>query len=252
MGMQAREGLCPPELSPREISELNVEFEMKSASEIIQWAVDMFLPHLCLTTSMADAVLVDLAVNVAPSIEVVFIDTGYHFPETLQTLEFARRRYALNLRVMRVPPQPIELWKVDPEQCCSVAKVTELERALLEKRAWLSGLRRSDGPARTSTPIIGYGHGRIKINPLATWSDSDVTAYITAHNVPVNPLQAQGFLSIGCMPCTQPVARGGDARSGRWVGSDKTECGMHDMGVGAPPGPSACRSRALAESSCAP
>jgi phosphoadenosine phosphosulfate reductase len=214
--------------SVEEVSELNARFERATPSEVIEWAVEQFHPYLCLTSSMTDAVLVDLAVRVEPSIEVVFIDTGYHFPETLGTLDLVRRRYGLNLRVMTVAPQPIELWRLDPERCCSAAKVAELERALLGKQAWMSGLRRSDAPSRASTPIVGYGRGLVKINPIATWSDPEVAAYIAAHDVPVNPLVQRGFPSIGCLPCTQQVASAADSRSGRWAGRDKTECGMHN------------------------
>lgn len=206
---------------------LNARFECASPTSIIEWAVERFHPSLCLTTSMTDAVVVDLAVNIEPTIEVVFIDTGYHFPETLETLEAARRRYSLNLRVMVVPPQPIDLWKLDPDSCCSTAKVKQLELALDGKQAWMSGLRRADGPSRAATPVIGRGHGLVKVNPIAWWSDSDVAAYISEHDVLVNPLQQRGYPSIGCWPCTQPVRPGEDQRAGRWAGLARTECGLH-------------------------
>ena len=125
-----------------ELAELNREFEHLPASKIIQWAVDSFAPHLSLSASMNDAVLIDLATKVHPAIEVVFIDTGYHFPETLETVEMVRRRYGLNLRMMTVPHHDEELWRVDPENCCSAVKVGQLDRALEGKAAWMSGLRR--------------------------------------------------------------------------------------------------------------
>ena len=121
------------ELSPSGMAELNERFEKAPASEIISWAVDTFHPHLALTASMTDAVLIDLAVKVEPAIEVVFIDTGYHFPETLETVELVRRKYGLNLRMMTVPHHDEELWKVDPENCCSAIKVGQLDRALAGK-----------------------------------------------------------------------------------------------------------------------
>jgi len=194
----------------------------------VQWAVDTFHPHLCLTASMTDAVLIDLAVNVEPSIEVVFIDTGYHFPETLETMEAVRRRYGLNLRLMTVPPHDEELWKVDPENCCSAIKVGQLDRALFGKEAWMSGLRRDEAPTRAAAPIVARDlRGLVKVNPIATWTDLDIRGYIKDHDVPVNPLVDQGYPSIGCWPCTKPVADGEDPRSGRWTNSDKTECGLH-------------------------
>jgi len=216
------------ELSPSEMVELNERFEVAPASEIIRWAVDTFHPHLALTASMTDAVLIDLAVKVEPAIEVVFIDTGYHFPETLETVELVRRKYGLNLKMMTVPHHDEELWKVDPENCCSAIKVGQLDRALMGKEAWMSGLRRAESPSRAEASILSLDlRGLVKINPIATWTDLDVQGYIADHDVPVNPLVHQGYLSIGCQPCTHPVSDGEHPRSGRWAGSDKTECGLH-------------------------
>ena len=142
------------EISVAELAELNRRFELEPAAGIISWAVDTFHPRLCLTASMTDAVLIDLAVRVEPSIEVVFIDTGYHFPETLETVELVRRRYGLNLRMMTVPPHDEELWRVDPENCCSAIKVGQLDRALADKEAWMSGLRRAEAATRADAPIV--------------------------------------------------------------------------------------------------
>ncbi len=218
----------PADFSDDELAELNVEFEKLPASKIIQWAADSFGPHLSLAASMTDAVLIDLAVKVAPAVEVVFIDTGYHFPETLHTVETVRRRYGLNLRIMTVAPHAEELWKVDPANCCSAVKVGQLDRALAGKAAWMSGLRRDEAETRANAPIVARDlRGLVKVNPLATWTIDDVDDYIATHDVPVNPLLSQGYPSIGCMPCTKPVAAGEDPRSGRWAGSGKTECGLH-------------------------
>ena len=216
------------DFTDKELAELNREFETLPASKVIQFAVDSFAPHLCMTASMTDAVLIDLAVKVDPAIEVVFIDTGYHFPETLATVEEVRRRYGLNLRMMTVARQEEALWAADPENCCSAVKVGQLDRALAGKRAWMSGLRRGEAASRESAPIIARDlRGLVKINPIATWSDLDVASYIDQHDVIVNPLTKQGYPSIGCMPCTTPVAPGEDPRAGRWRGKDKTECGLH-------------------------
>jgi phosphoadenosine phosphosulfate reductase len=213
-----RAHLHQPDLSDADLAELNQRFEKEPASAIVRWAVDTFHPHLCLSASMTDAVMIDIATRVEPSLEVVFIDTGYHFPETLETVETVRRRYGLNLRIMTVKPFDTPLWQSDPEGCCSAVKVGQLDRALEGKLAWMSGLRRSEAATRA---------GLVKVNPIATWTDLDVDAYIRDHDVPVNPLLAQGYPSIGCMPCTKPVAAGEDPRSGRWAGKDKTECGIH-------------------------
>jgi phosphoadenosine phosphosulfate reductase len=217
-----------PQYSESELAELNHEFQDLPASKIVQWAVDQFAPHLSLAASMTDAVLIDIAVKVDPAIEVVFIDTGYHFPETLDTVEKVRRRYGLNMKMMTVAHHAEELWKVDPENCCSAVKVGQLDRALAGKAAWMSGLRRAEADTRLAAPIIARDlRGLIKINPIATWSDDDVAGYIDDHDIIVNPLIAEGYLSIGCMPCTTKVAPGEHPRSGRWAGRDKTECGLH-------------------------
>jgi phosphoadenosine phosphosulfate reductase len=146
----------------------------------------------------------------------------------METVEAVRRRYGLNLRVMTALPHAEELWKVDPENCCSAIKVGQLDRALQGKQAWMSGLRRAEAVTRAGAPIVHRDpRGLVKVNPIASWSDLDVAGYIKDHDVPVNPLLDQGYLSIGCRPCTTPVTDGEDPRSGRWAGLDKTECGLH-------------------------
>jgi phosphoadenosine phosphosulfate reductase len=214
--------------SDAELAELNDSFERMSASKIIQWGVDNFGHHLAMSASMTDAVLIDLATKVDPGIEVIFIDTGYHFPETLATVEEVRRHYGLNLRMMTVARQDEELWQADPENCCSAVKVGQLDRALASKDAWMSGLRRGEAATRESAPIVSRDlRGLVKLNPIATWTDQDVADYIDRHDIIVNPLTLQGYPSIGCMPCTTPVAAGEDPRAGRWRDSSKTECGLH-------------------------
>lgn len=214
----------PAVLEGVDLDALSGSFESKPASAIVRWAVDRFGPHLCLTASMTDAVLIDIAVKVEPAIEVVFIDTGHHFPETLETVELVRRRYGLNLRMVTAGPGPAPL----VDGCCSAAKVALLERALAGKQAWMSGLRRSEAPTRAAAPIVGVDkRGMVKVNPIATWTDLDVAGYIADHDVPVNPLVHRGYLSVGCAPCTRPATDPDDPRSGRWAGQERTECGLH-------------------------
>ncbi len=216
------------DLTGKALAELNQQFESWPASKIIEWAAERFGPYLSLLASMTDAVLIDLATKVDPHVEVVFIDTGYHFPETLETVEVVRRRYGLNLKLMTVPRHDEPLWQKDPVNCCSAVKVGQLDRALAGKLAWMSGLRRAEAGTRAGAPIIGRDvRGLVKINPIANWSDDDVAAYIAEHEVPVNPLVTKGYPSIGCQPCTSPVADGEDPRAGRWRGREKTECGLH-------------------------
>ena len=211
-----------------ELAELSAEFERLPASKIIEWAVESFGHHLAMSASMTDAVLIDLATKVDPAIEVIFIDTGYHFPETLATVEEVRRHYGLNLRMMTVARQEEELWEADPENCCSAVKVGQLDRALAGKTAWMSGLRRQESDTRSGAPIVSRDlRGLVKVNPIATWTDQDVANYIADNDIIVNPLTLRGYPSIGCMPCTTPVADGEDPRAGRWRGKDKSECGLH-------------------------
>lgn len=220
----------PDDFTDEELAELSDEFERLPASKIIQWAVDNFAPHLSMTASFTDAVLIDMAVKVYPAIEVVFIDTGYHFPETLETVETVRRRYGLNLKMMTVQHHDEALWELDPENCCSAVKVGQLDIALLGKSAWLSGLRRVDADTRVKAPLVARDlRGLIKVNPIAMWDDLDVQGYIRDHDVPVNPLILNGYPSIGCMPCTSKPTDPDDPRSGRWAGRKKTECGLHEM-----------------------
>ncbi len=214
--------------SDEELAAISASFERAPATKVIEWAVESFGHHLAMTASMTDAVLIDLAVKVDPAIEVIFIDTGYHFPETLATVEEVRRHYGLNLRMMTVARQEEELWEADPENCCSAVKVGQLDRALASKDAWMSGLRRGEAKSRAEAPIVSRDlRGLVKISPIATWTDQDVADYIAANDIIFNPLTLQGYPSIGCMPCTTPVAPGEDPRAGRWRNSDKTECGLH-------------------------
>jgi phosphoadenosine phosphosulfate reductase len=220
--------LSAPEFSDAELAELSQRFERWPASSIIEWAVENFAPHLALTASMTDSLLIDLAVAIDPAIEVVFIDTGYHFPETLETVEVVRRRYGLNLRIMTVARQDEPLWQADPENCCSAVKVGQLDRALSGKAAWMSGLRRAEADSRVTAPIVARDlRGLVKVNPIATWSDLDVQGYVAEHDLVVNPLVREGYPSIGCQPCTMRPHDPADPRSGRWAGRRKTECGLH-------------------------
>jgi phosphoadenosine phosphosulfate reductase len=197
-----------------------------SAVDAVAWAVDRFGDGLSLLCSGQDAVLVDVALEVDPTIELVFIDTGFHFDDTINTMLAIAERYQPKLRVV-VPWRHLS-GVGTPDFCCSDHKVEQLDVALAGKKAWLSGLRRADGPSREQTQIAEIDRrGLVKINPLVDWSDEQVLAYEKANDIIVNPLRAKGYPSIGCWPCTSPVDVHGDARSGRWAGSSKTECGLH-------------------------
>lgn len=217
-----------------DLAELAAEaarLEDAPAGAVVRWARDRFGDGLVLAASFQDAVLLDIAESAAPGIEVVFLDTQYHFAETLWYVEELRRRYDLNLTVVRPQPdvRPDNLWQRDVNACCGVRKVEPLARALAGRTAWITGLRRVDAPTRAKAPVVSWdaGRGMVKVNPLAAWTDDDMAGYVADHGLPVNPLSERGYPSVGCWPCTLPVAPGDDPRSGRWAGNDKTECGLH-------------------------
>ncbi|HEX9682077.1 MAG TPA: phosphoadenylyl-sulfate reductase [Acidimicrobiales bacterium] len=214
--------------SDEELAELSASFESAPPAKVIAWAVDTFGDRLCLSSSMTDAVLIDIASSVAPGIEVVFVDTGYHFPETLDTVERVRERYDVTFNITAAGGSLDDQWLDDPDGCCAVRKVAPLEAALANKAAWMSGLKREDAPTRADAPIVARDRrGLVKVNPLATWTELDIAGYIADNDVIVNPLVAQGYPSIGCWPCTRAISGGEDKRAGRWTGFEKTECGLH-------------------------
>jgi len=211
-----------------ELAVLGASFESAPASTVVRWAVDTFADSLVLAASFEDIVLVDLVTRVAPDVEVVFLDTEAHFSETISFVEEIRARYGLHLTVTRPGPEAAA-HPCGTEQCCRFRKVEPLRRALAGRRAWLTSLKRSDGPTRADAPIVSWDDSfqLVKINPLATWTEEDVASYLADHDLPVHPLVSRGYRSIGCAPTTRPVAEGDDARAGRWAGLDKSECGLH-------------------------
>jgi phosphoadenosine phosphosulfate reductase len=211
-----------------QMAELNREFETAPAGKVIAWAVDTFGGSLVLAASFEDVVLIDLATKASPGIEVIFLDTEAHFPETLAFVEQIRARYGLNLTVTKPGPEAAA-YPCGSDRCCQFRKVAPLRQAVQGSQAWLTALKRVDAPSRAAAPIVSWDEafGLVKINPLATWTNEDVASYLADHDLPEHPLWSQGYLSIGCAPTTRPVAPGEDPRAGRWAGLDKTECGLH-------------------------
>jgi phosphoadenosine phosphosulfate reductase len=215
-------------LSAEDLNLISKEFETAPAGKVIRWAVDQFGDGLVLAASFEDIVLVDLVTKVAPGIEVIFLDTEAHFSETLEFVEQIRARYDLNLTVTKPGPEAAA-HPCGSEQCCQFRKVAQLKRAVEGNQAWMTSLKRVDGPTRADAPIVSWddAFGLVKINPLATWTNDDIASYLADHDLPVHPLVSKGYLSIGCAPTTRPVAEGEDPRAGRWSGLDKSECGLH-------------------------
>jgi phosphoadenosine phosphosulfate reductase len=213
------------------------ELELAPAEAIIEWAVETFGKRFCITSSMGDAVLTHLASRVAPGIDVIFLDTGYHFVETIGTRDAVAATMPVN--VVTLSPKITvrqqdeqygpDLWRRNPDLCCALRKVRPLEEGLEQYDAWATGLRRDETRDRVIAPVIGWDEKKrkVKVSPLARWTQDDVDQYVDEYNVLVNPLQYDGYPSIGCWPCTRRVAPGDDVRSGRWAGTGKTECGIH-------------------------
>ncbi|WP_037577500.1 phosphoadenylyl-sulfate reductase [Phaeacidiphilus oryzae] len=214
------------------------ELENASAQDILRWAVETFGDRFCVTSSMEDAVVAHLASTVKPGVDVVFLDTGYHFAETIGTRDAVEAVYDVNL-ITLTPRQSVaeqdaeygpRLHDRDPDLCCALRKVEPLRRGLAGYQAWATGLRRDESPSRADTPVVGWDekNGRVKVSPIARWTQEDVDAYVASHGVLTNPLLMDGYGSIGCAPCTRRLLPGESARDGRWAGLSKTECGLHE------------------------
>ncbi|MDQ6650537.1 MAG: phosphoadenylyl-sulfate reductase [Actinomycetota bacterium] len=213
------------------------ELEGATPQEILTWALDQWHPRLAITSSMGDAVLVDIASKIRSGVPVVFLDTGYHFAETIGTRDAVAATYDVTLLTIlphrTVAEQDAEygarLYQRDPDLCCAMRKVEPLERGLAPYVAWASGIRRDETGNRREIKVVEWDprRAKVKVNPLAAWTEADVDRYIAENNVLVNPLTYDGYPSIGCATCTLRVAPGDDPRSGRWAGSTKSECGLH-------------------------
>jgi phosphoadenosine phosphosulfate reductase len=222
----------------RELAEQGAkDLDGAAAVDLLRWADEHFASEYVVASNMQDAVLIDMAAKLRPGVDVLFLDTGYHFAETIGTRDAVSQVYDVN--VINVTPEHSvaeqdallgkNLFAREPNECCRLRKVAPLGKALQGYSAWVTGLRRVEAPTRANAPLISFdaAFGLVKINPLATWTDQDIQDYIDANNVLVNPLVFDGYPSIGCAPCTAKPADGADPRSGRWQGKGKIECGLH-------------------------
>lgn len=210
---------------------------VEQARVSLRWARETFRERLVVASSMGDEVLVHLASGSASGVDVLFLDTGYHFAETIGTRDAVASSYDVEVRtllpLLTIEQQAAEhgadLYARDPDLCCAIRKIEPLERGLAPYAAWVTGMRREDAPTRADIDVVGWDAKRqmVKLNPLAAWTFEDVERYAVEHGVLMNPLRQLGYTSIGCEPCTRPVAPGEDPRAGRWAGSTKTECGLH-------------------------
>lgn len=223
-----------PSISPTpellaELAERNDAFETAAPSEIVDWAFARFGDDVVMACSFEDVALLHLVHASHPDVEVLFLDTEGHFPETLS---FAKRlEDEWSLRLTRTVPGPDA--KDSPcgtGDCCNLRKVRPLQRALVGHAAWITSVKRVDGPSRADLKVLMWDEkfGLVKVNPFATWRDDDVAYYLRSHDLPEHPLWAEGYASIGCAAMTVKPLDPTDRRSGRWVGLDKEECGLHE------------------------
>ena len=213
--------------------------EGRAPAETLAWAAEQFGTGLVFATGFGaeGCVLVDLIARHRLPIRIIALDTGVLFPETYALWRALEARYGVAIHAVypeltldqQAARYGARLWESDPDQCCALRKVAPLEHALRGKDAWITSIRRDQTSARATSRVVEHDpkFGLVKVNPLVTWSAQDVKTYVKEHGVPTNPLHEQGYPSIGCLPCTSPVAAGEDPRSGRWRGRLKTECGLH-------------------------
>lgn len=221
-----------------EVEHLSSEFEAKAPNEIIVWAAETFWPDIAVSSSFQtqSLPLLHMVSQVAPQLPILFLDTGFHFPETLAFRDKLVREWGLNLRVLKagMPREEFlgqyggNLYRRDPDLCCFINKVEPMQQAMKGLRAWMSGIRRDQSAARSPIQIVeGTPQGVIRVHPLGMWTQEDIQNYIREHSLPGHPLSSRGYASIGCAPCTRPVQAGENERAGRWVGQGKKECGLH-------------------------
>lgn len=213
------------------------ELEGASAGDLLRWTDENFGANYVVASNMQDAVLVDLAAKVRPGVDILFLDTGYHFVETIGTRDAVEAVYDVNIVNVTAENSVAkqdqlygkDLFAREPNECCRMRKVEPLGKALQGYSAWVTGIRRVEAPTRANAPLISWDRAfnLVKINPLAAWTDEDMQAYIDANDILVNPLVFEGYPSIGCAPCTSKPVEGADPRSGRWAGTAKVECGLH-------------------------
>jgi phosphoadenosine phosphosulfate reductase len=212
-----------------------------SPQEILRWAIDSFAPKLTMATAFGPegCVILHMLSEIEPKTRVFNLDTGYQFAETLELRERIARRYGIEVEMVRAEQSVPEyeagnggpIYATDPDRCCRDRKIIPLRRAVEGYDAWISAIRADQSLHRARADVVGWDakFGLVKINPLLRWTKRDVWAFVVTNDVPYNPLHDRGYPSIGCWPCTRPVAQGADERAGRWAGQAKTECGLHSL-----------------------
>lgn len=231
------------DVTPEALAQANADLEAASPREILAWTFEHWGDGAAIGTGFGPSgvVLLHLAAELRPETTVFYLDTDLLFPETLALrdrlaeafgIRFTRVHSGLNLYEQAIR-HGMNLWERNPDRCCFLRKVEPLRRYLAGKDAWITGLRRDQSRSRAQAPIATWDrtHNVVKVNPLATWTEEMVWSYIDLYDLPYNELHDQGYPSLGCLPCTRPVAPGEDLRAGRWSGHAKTECGIHEVRI---------------------
>jgi phosphoadenosine phosphosulfate reductase len=230
--------------SRQDIDSTNVSLGQGTPEQILRWAVEVFHPRLTMATAFGaeGCCLIHMLAEIEPTVRIFNLDTGYQFQETLDLRERIKERYGIEVEMVRPELTVAEyeaehggpLYRIRPDQCCHDRKVLPLRRAVAGYDAWISAIRRDQTSHRAAAGVVQWDakFNLVKVNPLLNWTKKDIWAFIAKHDVPYNPLHDQGYPSIGCWPCTKPVANGDDERAGRWAGTEKKECGLHVMEEG--------------------
>ncbi|HLJ94518.1 MAG TPA: phosphoadenylyl-sulfate reductase [Gemmataceae bacterium] len=225
--------------STEEIAAANELLDGRSPQEVLQWAVEVFHPRLTMATAFGaeGCCLIHMLAAIEPAVHIFNLETGYQFPETLELRERIKDRYGIEVELVRPESSVAEyeaahggpLYMKAPDRCCHDRKIVPLRRAVAGYEAWISAIRRDQTAHRAAANFVQWDakFGLVKVNPLLAWTKRDVWNFILEHDVPYNPLHDEGYPSIGCWPCTQPVGASEDDRAGRWAGSQKKECGLH-------------------------
>jgi phosphoadenosine phosphosulfate reductase len=221
--------ITPTHALLHQLESINDRFERLTPIEILTWTFERFDDDVAMACSFEDVALLHMVHQIRPSTEIVFLDTQGHFAETLEFAARIEREWSLNMTRTAPGPEARD-WPCGTERCCELRKVEPLGRALVGRSAWITSVKRVDAPTRANMKILMWDEkfGLVKVNPLAKWSDDDVAYYLSSNGLPEHPLWAEGYASIGCAAMTEKPLVAGDRRSGRWVGADKEECGLHE------------------------
>lgn len=238
--IQSAEGSVSVEI-PADLEEAALRLHDAGPEEILRWAVERFYPKLTMATAFGaeGCAIIHMLAEIEPRVRIFNLDTGYQFRETLELRDRIAEKYGIEVEMIRPATTVAEyeaihggpLYETHPDRCCHDRKILPLRRAIVGYDGWISSIRGDQSKDRANTPKVGWDKkfNLVKINPLLNWTKKDVWTYVVANGVPYNPLHDAGYPSIGCWPCTQPVAPGEDERAGRWAGKAKTECGLHSL-----------------------